>query len=720
MMKKIKVLLFLPALLTTLCLHAQNYPVILRVVDKTFGIRTSNETSTAEDNIVVGLSNELKFQGKGNDNWYYPLFSMSGTTGIIIKDDTGWTWQATIQAPVGTHSWRPCMKSAGYRSLNKLSAYYGENDELIFTVDATGQVTGTTEITIRDEQFPVVLKVIDKSKGEYTNALGFTDGNVFLEGGKTNLDKVRTNLHSEYVIHNSPKIFSDDKFEFSSGVNIGVWLSQTSNRAGISAENYFRKSDLKQLADLGFDHIRLPVDEVELFDANLGFKSSTRNLIHEAIGWCREYGLRVILDLHIIRSHNFNHDKNTIKLWQSVGQQDTLLLLWNKLSEEYGKYPDNLLAYELLNETNAPSAEIWNKVSARLIQNIRTEEPKRKLVLGGISHNSANALATLSVPANDPNLILAFHFYSPHLLTHYKASWMDGLKNLTIPLHYPGQLVEKEDVNALTTQKDKDVVNYYNGYNNKATLQERMRIAINKANTLGLKLYCSEYGTINTTPVDIRYSWSKDVVEVFRENNIAFSIWGWKANFGILNNDGGIRDQRTVDIITKKAGGNRFDMFPGLGEVIEKNDTAWVWSATVKVRTGCYTWLPGLYSEDKSINESKYRYDSDTTSKGFMEFHVGLDGNVSGKTTLLLSDNEVTGRKELTQEINVFPSFFDEFIVVDGAKRYAELYNMTGRRVLNQQACSNLVLNTACLQHGMYFLVIDNEYKCKLIKQPTY
>ncbi len=61
-----------------------------------------------------------------------------------------------------------------------------------------------------------------------------------------------------------------------------------------SAQNYFKKSDLKQLADMGFDHIRLPVDEKEIFDTNMEFVPATRQLVHDAIAWCKEYNMRLV------------------------------------------------------------------------------------------------------------------------------------------------------------------------------------------------------------------------------------------------------------------------------------------------------------------------------------------------------------------------------------------------------------------------------------------
>ena len=713
--KKIISLCFIFSVSATLL--AQNYPVTLRVVDKTFGVRTSNDIGQDEKNIVAGLSEELKFQGQGGGKWYYPLFKMPGTTGEVVKNDTAWIWQATIQAPVGEHSWRPCMKSAGYNSLNKVVAYYGEKDELTFNVDASGKVNGTTEITIRDEKYPVVLKVIDKSKGKKTNAGAFSEENIYLVGGKPNEPaNARTNLQNEFVLHNAIPNFSDDKFDFSSGVNIGVWLSQTSNRGG-SAINYFKKTDLKKLADMGYDHIRLPVDEKEVFDTDLNFNPETRQLIHDAIAWCKEYNMRIILDMHITRSHYFNDDKNSIILWKEQAEQDKLVNIWDKLSQEFGHYPIGLLAYELLNEANAPNADVWNNLSARIIAKIREREPDRYLIVGGISHNSASALSTLTLPENDKKLILAFHFYSPHLLTHYQASWMDGLKDLVIPLHYPAQLVVKKDVDAIKNEKHKSVVNYYNGFYNKSILKQQMQVAINRATELGLKLYCSEYGCISNTNKEVKQRWIHDVAEIFRENDIAFSIWGWKANFGILDNSGNIRDQRVIDETTRGRG-TKFNLFPSTGHVIEKNDTAWIWSAEIEARTGCYSWTPCAYSTEKSINESIYQYDT-SEANGALQFAVGLDGTVSGNTTLIIPDGgSATSlvNVKYPEEIRVSPVIFSKFVSIKGGQNNIKMYTLSGIKILEKETCFDIDINTSHLAKGFYVLVVDDKYSYKLSK----
>ena len=88
---------------------------------------------------------------------------------------------------------------------------------------------------------------------------------------------------------------------------------------------------------------------------------------------------------------------------------------------------------------------------------------------------------------------------------------------------------------------------------------------------------------------------------------------------------------------TTRGRGTKFNLFPSTGHVIEKNDTAWIWSAEIEARTGCYSWTPCAYSTGKSINESIYQYDT-SEANGALQFAVGLDGTVSGNTTLIIPD----------------------------------------------------------------------------------
>ena len=338
-------------------------------------------------------------------------------------------------------------------------------------------------------------------------------------------------------------------FEITRGVNISHWLSQSKDR-GELRKSKFGRDEVAFLKKMGFDHLRLPVDEEQLFTPSGDIDTETMGLIHQAISWCREFQMRIIVDFHILRSHYFNDTEN-MTLWSSKAEQDKLSDMWKKLSAEFNQYPNSLLAYELLNEPVPDTPGQWNKLSSRLINELRVLEPDRMIVLDASSHSSIGALNTLEIPQNDPNIILSVHFYTPHLLTHYQAGWWPALKRLTIKLHYPGQLVSHQDVDTIRDSENLRVVNYYNGYYDKAILTEKIQIALDKSKETGLQIHIGEVGCIENTDPTVRLNWMSDVAAICKEHNVAFSVWGYKAGFGIMNDNGTAKDQRVIDVLTQ-------------------------------------------------------------------------------------------------------------------------------------------------------------------------
>ena len=55
-----------------------------------------------------------------------------------------------------------------------------------------------------------------------------------------------------------------NNFSVKRGVNISHWLSQ-SNVRGENRAVFFTEADVKFLSEVGFDHLRLPVDEEQMF-----------------------------------------------------------------------------------------------------------------------------------------------------------------------------------------------------------------------------------------------------------------------------------------------------------------------------------------------------------------------------------------------------------------------------------------------------------------------
>ena len=333
-------------------------------------------------------------------------------------------------------------------------------------------------------------------------------------------------------------------FQLRTGVNVAIWLSQTEKRGAERAE-FITEPDFENIASMGFDHIRLPIDEVQFWDEEGDTEPEAFKLLHNAIGWSLERNLRVIVDLHIIRSHYFNAESNP--LWDDPAEQEKLVKLWQHLSKELKKYPVDYVAYELMNEAVADDHEDWNKLIAKLVTSLRKNEPERTIVIGSNKWQGTETFPFLKVPENDKNIILSFHHYRPFGLTHYKTSWT-GMAGYNGPVHYPGETITKEE---LARQPEfKNDISWAIGYWDKKRMLEDINVPIKVAKKLRLPLYCGEFGVYYTAPKPDANRWYTDVTDIFRENNIAFAHWDYKTTFGIVDkNNKPI--QPVVDILTR-------------------------------------------------------------------------------------------------------------------------------------------------------------------------
>jgi endoglucanase len=321
-------------------------------------------------------------------------------------------------------------------------------------------------------------------------------------------------------------------FRIRTGVNLAIWLSQSEKR-GPEREKFITEKDIRLLSDLGFDHVRLPIDEVQFWDETGKRDDEAFRLMHNAIDWSLKNGLKVIVDLHIIRSHYFNAASN--QLWTNPAEQEKLVEIWKKLSAELRNYPNNQVAYELLNEAVANDHQDWNKLISKLVQSLRKTEPERTIVIGSNKWQGTETFPFLEVPGNDPGIILSFHYYRPFGFTHYKAPWTQ-VKNYRGPVHYPGDVVTEKD-QASDPAYFKDLQWPY-GYWDKEAMLKDITSAIEAAGKLHLPLYCGEFGVYYTSPKEDALRWYSDLTAIFRENNIAYAHWDYKTSFGIIDKEG--------------------------------------------------------------------------------------------------------------------------------------------------------------------------------------
>ena len=337
------------------------------------------------------------------------------------------------------------------------------------------------------------------------------------------------------------------EYKMHKGINVSTWLCHnTTAKSGADAKGYFTQKELNQLAEMGFDHIRLPIDEKLLYKSGLIRDGDTFQMLHDVIGWCEEAGMSIALNFHIPRA-----GKSSVSPASATAERAHIVNIWKDLSAEFGSYPYELVAYEIYNEPNFSSDDLWNQFAAEMINAIRENEPERIIILAPNGDNSIAKLPLLAMPTDKKNIIVSVHFYQPAILTHYGVGALAGIN---VRLQYPGNIFPAGAQDGFTTEQ-KNTLKAYGGNFTLESQKTRLESLLNFAAYHKVRIRCGEYGcndayekTFNDRDIKVRYF--QDVVKAFDELDIPHCLWGYKATFGIFNDWGYLKDPRVLTAIT--------------------------------------------------------------------------------------------------------------------------------------------------------------------------
>ena len=185
-------------------------------------------------------------------------------------------------------------------------------------------------------------------------------------------------------------------------------------------------SDLRRLAEAGFDFVRLPIDPGPFAAATGAQRERLFGTVSAAIDLILAQGLSLVLNVQAnAATHHYNPDRfygsATAPLFPAY--RDVVV----ELARRFGTRAPGRIALEPVNEPpQACGAVAWNRVQATLLGAARKAAPALTLVATGACGGMGSGLTALdpaSFVALSP-VLFTFHFYEPYLFSHQGAPWM--------------------------------------------------------------------------------------------------------------------------------------------------------------------------------------------------------------------------------------------------------------------------------------------------------
>lgn len=303
---------------------------------------------------------------------------------------------------------------------------------------------------------------------------------------------------------------------------------------GVMAHPRISKEDIRVLAEewngnlIRYQLLHMPERGTEN-DLGLYDEWLERELkyLDDVIGWCREFGVAVVVDLHSPPGGNLS-DSGTVNasgpFWSNADAQAHFIDVWKRITEHY-KGEGMIWGFDLLNEpedrTVTEGCADWQSLADLAARTIREIDPERTLIVEPPKSGGPTGFIGFQ-PIDLPRIVYSFHMYEPFVYTHQGVVGGDAV------FTYPGEIDGKAW--------------------DKSALAEYMAPAVEFASKYRVQLYVGEFSVIRWAPGADRYL--EDVTALFESHGWDWSYhsyreWhGWNLELGTSKVDEETREKQ--------------------------------------------------------------------------------------------------------------------------------------------------------------------------------
>jgi len=179
-------------------------------------------------------------------------------------------------------------------------------------------------------------------------------------------------------------------------------------------ENYVTREDIHELAEWGFDHVRMPFHYNMFSPARGVWNDWGFEVTDSLIAWCSEVGMHVVLDMHCApggqNSDNISDSDGSARLWLADSNKAHTIEIWEAIAQRYVDEPW-VGGYDLLNEPVLPpgvTAQDLRSLYVNIRNVIRAVDNNHMLFIEGNWY--ATDFSGLT-PQFDLNMAYSFHKY---------------------------------------------------------------------------------------------------------------------------------------------------------------------------------------------------------------------------------------------------------------------------------------------------------------------
>ena len=178
-------------------------------------------------------------------------------------------------------------------------------------------------------------------------------------------------------------------------------------------KNFVSRTDIDQIAEWGFNHIRLPF-HYKQFHTEDGSTPIGYEIVDSLLSWCEPYNMYVILDMHCAPGAQnggpISDSDGIARLWLEEDKKELTVEIWREIAEYYS---DNTLigGYDLINEPVLPQGVTLSEFKQLYIditQAIREVDQNHIVFIEGNWYGTDFSGLT---PPWDDNMSYSFHKY---------------------------------------------------------------------------------------------------------------------------------------------------------------------------------------------------------------------------------------------------------------------------------------------------------------------